>query len=314
MDESEDLYAKEWGKEKEKIASNVLNYKISYDGKTVIYVDKEQNLYLKKQDTEKEKIASNVTNALLSEDGNVICFEKDNSSLYVRNLCDENNCDNQKIFSEEIAQLSISYSGNRIIYLGEYNHNKLRGELYLYEYGKEAEKIASDVTNYYMIDDEDKLYYSNEEKNLYEYSIKESKKRKISTEIEAFHISKDRKIVYYKDQDSNLYAKYSGKDKEKIGNDVVKWGVSKNGVVYLSKDKDLYTGEYGREKEKIDCDVIIFVIGYYGNSFAYYNKNNELSLKINGENTQKIIYDLNKYIKVYFENTLLYEKKYSMMI
>ena len=58
-----DFYVKEKGKDKEKIDSNVMDYSIISDYKTVYYI-KENNLYKKELGKEKVKVASNVSSLI----------------------------------------------------------------------------------------------------------------------------------------------------------------------------------------------------------------------------------------------------------
>ena len=65
---------------KEKIASEVIDYKVSDDGKKIVYINSENSIYLKKNDKEKEKIASDVSSfEHLTGDFTTVYYTKDDS-------------------------------------------------------------------------------------------------------------------------------------------------------------------------------------------------------------------------------------------
>ena len=97
---------------KEKVASNITNWKVSDDGKTIIYTDEEYNFYRKESGEDKEKIASNISRiTFVSDDFKTIYYEKD-SSLYIK----EDGEDKVKIDSD-VYDVVIVYETGEIYYV-----------------------------------------------------------------------------------------------------------------------------------------------------------------------------------------------------
>ena len=112
---------------KDKIASNVLAFEVSDDGKKIGYYDNEDNLYLKYADKDKEKIASEISSLeYVSSDFKTVYYVKD-GSLY-KQVEGE---DKEKIASDVLDVLKVYDSG----------------EIYYVLTGESTEKSLADYVN-----------------------------------------------------------------------------------------------------------------------------------------------------------------------
>lgn len=299
--DDQDLYIKKWDEERQKVASETNGFNFNEDGSVILYKNDELSLYLKVNDTEKEKIASNIVGNRISPDGSAICYFNYDDDMYYRKI---DAVDHTKIATGNIVDVIFSEDGDMLAYLNDYDYEK--GELYLYN-GTENVKVASDVV-YYQVDREfSKIYYLNMEGNLNSYNVKSKEKEKISSDVADFTGMND-KVVLYTDLDENIYFSEIGKDREKIGVDIVYWESYDDFIVYQDEEDNLYLKKYGQEKELVSPDVEHFTMSYYGNEIAFVTKDDILKMRaIEGE-TITVVDDASKYYKVQLGNYFLYNK------
>ncbi|MCC0725271.1 YARHG domain-containing protein [Clostridioides sp. ZZV14-6045] len=292
------LYVKYEGKDKEKIANDVVLYRMSTDGKFIYYMNTDEELYLYKEDGNKEKISTDIQSFdIVNNKGDVIFINNDDN-LYLKST-DKN--DKVKISSDVSNLWGVKSNDEEIMYISEYNYKDLKGELYLYK-NNVSEKIASDIRSYKYRDN--KFYFINSDDELYEKEIGKEESNKIKSDINYVSFIKDG--IVFTNSDGDIYIKKNNKEDEKIGNDM-----KENSNVSIINDEELLyiksSGELFLDKDKIASDVI----GYSFNSenIAYSTKNKEIhfyNLKTKKDNIE--INNVGKYSEVYLGNKLIYSK------
>lgn len=140
----------------------------------------------------------------------------------------------------------------------------------------EATKIDSDVTIYSVTPSASVVTYikgAGEDRNLYQYSIKNDEKEKIASSVSDHYVSEDGSKILYMNVDGNLYFKSSGDEKEKIASDItsIVYHTEDFTTVYYIKDEALYKHPIGADREKIDSDISK-VIQVYESGEVYYLK------------------------------------------
>lgn len=292
------LYVKYDGKDKEKIANDVVLYRMSTDGKFIYYMNTDEELYLYKEDGNKEKISTDIQSFdIVNNKGDVIFINNDDN-LYLKST-DKN--DKVKISSDVSNLWGVKSNDEEIMYISEYNYKDLKGELYLYK-NNVSEKIASDIRSYKYRDN--KFYFINSDDELYEKEIGKEESNKIKADINYVSFIKDG--IVFTNSDGEIYIKKNNKEDEKIGNDMKE----NSNVSIINDEKLLYiksSGELFLDKDKIASDVV----GYSFNSenIAYSTKNKEIhfyNLKTRKDNIE--INNVGKYSEVYLGNKLIYSK------
>lgn len=144
----------------------------------------------------------------------------------------------------------------------------------------EAVKIDSGIGSY-TVNTSATLVTYDKEGNLYQYNIKKDSKDKIASDVTDFYVSDNGKKIFYKNSEGNLYLKNDGKEKEKIASDIsyIKYVSEDFNTIYYTKDNTLYKKVNGKDKEKIASDVSS-VINIYDSGEIYYlkDKDEEISL------------------------------------
>jgi len=135
---------------------------------------------------------------------------------------------------------------------------------------KEAVKISGEVESYQLNEKSNIVTYKKND-NLYQYDMKESEK--VANDVTSYYVSDDGKMMVYLDDEDRAYFKKAGKDKEKIDSDVeyIEHVTEDRQTVYYIKDDNLYMKSYGKDKEKIASDVYN-VIKVYESGEMYYLK------------------------------------------
>lgn len=131
---------------KTKIASEVKEFYVTDDAKSIIYVNTDSNLYIYRDGKETEKLVGDITEIVhISEDFSVLYYTKD-EALY-RHIVGEKK---EKIDSGEIKNINVFDS---LIYYFKDD------ALYKYVQGETSERIDSDVSNIIEIYDSGEVYY-----------------------------------------------------------------------------------------------------------------------------------------------------------
>lgn len=180
---------------------------------------------------------------MLSKNGKKIFYiEDDDSTLYYRSATNAKK-DPVKIASG-VASFQINEKANRVTY-------KKNGNLYQSNL-KESEKIASDVSEWYVSDNGKNVAWLDDEGTGYFAPVGKDK-IKIDSDMEFAHVSEDCKTAWYK-KDDNLYSKKMKKDKVKIASDV--YSVEKvydSGEIYFLKADETDDGDYYSRTEYELC-------------------------------------------------------------
>lgn len=286
-----ELYVKTNGNEKEKIASNVVEFSIIKSG-VISYLDSDKGLYLYKNNNEAEKISSNVVKYDINNNGKYAVYVSDNS-LYFKDI--EKDEKEKVVENYNQAAPFVLMSNDGILFLDEYNSEGKYGELYYKPLRKEKEKIASDVMKF--TGNTNAIFYVNNNNTSYYklYDKKESKKV-LDDVLDVFSNNQD---VFLYDKDKNLYNVSSDGEKNKLVQDVEKYKLCDNNIVSINKNNQLFFNE-----KKISEDVVNYSV--YHNDIAFINKNNEVYLSKKGEKADKVIEDAKIYSKILFNNEELF--------
>lgn len=161
-----------------------------------------------------------------------MCYLTLDKTLYMR---DFTNGDNIKLTSGDIYyDVRITSEGELITYLNEFNYEKYKGELYYIKNNRELKKVASDVTEYQVFDNGEKIYYLNEDSNLMAYDILKDEKRNLSTGVSSFFVSTDGDKILFKTSENSTYLISSKEEKLKLGDDLIKVDFIENSI-FVSK-------------------------------------------------------------------------------
>lgn len=171
-----------------------------------------------------------------SEDGNRIFFpdrfENLNGgvTLYYRDL-NKKDKDAEKIDSD-VTLYAINKKGTQVVYLKGKDNT-----LYLHDLA-EKEKIASNVLNFHVTDDLKKIGYVNDEGGCYLWTADKDAEKLASDVSNIVHFSEDLSVFYYM-KDGSLYKQPTdGGDKLKIASDVKNvLAVYDSGEVYYTKEE-----------------------------------------------------------------------------
>lgn len=126
--------------------------------------------------------------------------------------------------------------------------------LYSYNFGKDKEKLDSDVSEIYAVTDTRILY--SKDGDLYVRSLKAKKddRVKVASDFTSARLSKDGKNVIYIDEDSNLQIySISKKSANKVASDVVTYSCDTKSCtnMYYRDDDDNYYYYNGKEGKKV---------------------------------------------------------------
>lgn len=337
-----DLYKVKIEKEREKISSNVayLDYALSYDGSVIAFRSNTLDLYIKKDtENEKEKIASSVVSFIMSGKGNAVIYQKDTDGLYYYQSADskEDSSDSEKVYTGKAGLMQISFNGDTFCYLADYykNEENSKGELYLVKPGVEPIKISSDILQYTLSPDGEKIYYNNEDNALYAFEVPEMKKstekniarfmeamktqekQKLGDDITSYITTKDGDTIAWANTDFDLYCFESGNEKQKLAPNIETFSISQNSVIFLNKDKELQSISKAdvkvpfdaSTKEKIATDVMGYSTSPYCKYVTYVTTSGELYHLTSGSQPVMLSDKINDFDFTYFMNAELYEKK-----
>lgn len=235
-----------------------------------------------------------------------MCYLTLDKTLYMR---DFTNGDNIKLTSGDIYyDVRITSEGELITYLNEFNYEKYKGELYYIKNNRELKKVASDVTEYQVFDNGEKIYYLNEDSNLMAYDILKDEKRNLSTGVSSFFVSTDGDKILFKTSENSTYLISSKEEKLKLGDDLIKVDFIENSIMYLTESNELFTYEIGSEKQIISANVKNYCISDLNNSLAYYTDDYKLFFKPINKDAININDSLREFNTVVYSGELVFEK------
>lgn len=314
-----DLYVIATGKEKEKVASNVSRgeYVVSVKGDLIVYVNRDQELYVRRLEMpESEKITAEVIDYKVSDNGNTLVYYKNDRSIGYRQLNDKGNAsvtNNGSIF------FNVSSNGKTIAFLTEYNASSNKGELYYAFLGGERQKIASDVSLFHLSEDGQTVIYKNNELSLYVAQLPTAKqqgeirKEKLASDVLGYIPSASGATVLYWTKDQTSYVKQQGKDRVKVvDGDVKRYDLYRDQALLIDQDNNLNIVDLaGKEPviQKIASDVEYVQHDGRMERIMYAIAQGNIYTKLKDAEPAILIENANKYQEVWYDNELLYEKK-----
>lgn len=283
-----DVYIKSDGKEKNKLASNIINpidvYHYSKNGNIVYLNDKKNNLLKFNVQGENEIVANHITNNSysISDENKTIIYIDNNNSLYIK----EDEGDKNKIASN-IIDYKVSKDKKTIYYIDNLNN------LYLYNSGNN-ELLSSNVHNFEISENgEYVVFLKNQDYGIYIKNKKNTESIPIYYSqdlIENLKVNNDGEVMFldqnYYDEDNSrskgeLYL-YNGNKISKIASDVNIYIKKDNVFYFLDADGTLYEKSLKNKKSsQILSDVQDFEIIENGilcidkNGILYYKEYNK---------------------------------------
>jgi hypothetical protein len=155
------------------------------------------------------------------------------------------------------------------------------GDLYLKTDGSEREKISSNVVDgqFEYNNDQDKVFFKNNENELYEYG-KDKEKIKLAEDVLNFNSNYNENIVTFQNEDSDLYIIQGQGDDEKIASNVLQYDVIGGNIYFIDDDHDLSMFQIKDNQEtEIATDVTYFTDLNGEDEIAYLNDDSELYVK-----------------------------------
>ncbi|CAM3830495.1 TcaA NTF2-like domain-containing protein [Mesobacillus thioparans] len=328
VNSDQELYEYTLGKEKSKVAEDVITFRGDYEEEIVTYITSDDDLYLIQGESDREKIASNVYQYDIMGDYLYYIDEDADFSLYnlkdkqekqldsdvssFTNLngkdevayLDEDGAlffyqlgaeDSIKITGNEVAYSPIKKIGDELVYLSIEDGDS---DLYVSEIkqGGETEKIASDVMNFKY--EKGYFYYVNNDGNLYKKKAGDESSTKLASNVLNFKMKKG--TIFYITEDSDLYKLNGEKAPEKLNSSVISYETSSDGkVVYDTEDHQLYI-----DQKKLTSDFNGYSF-FYGN-LAFVTKDDKLFLMKDLKEKQLIMDDLDSYSNAEYQNERLY--------
>lgn len=263
LDEDSNLYSYDYGKEKERLDTDVSTI-YDYTDRQIVY-KKDDTIYVRSLNAKKDdraKISDDYKKGLaFSEDGKKILYINGNSELISYNVSKK---ENSKIAGDVSNYYCDLKSCDKLYYVVADGENTL----YYYD-GKDSSKIVSDIYTVYDIDvEEQKVIYGKLDDGEYTLFYQNGTKDAAIIEdgldgVSSVRIYNGKDIYYINGDDELRYAKASGakvSETKTIAEDVTSSLSSKlNGYAFVAdvdsnNNGTLYFASNGKAKE-IDKDV-----------------------------------------------------------
>ncbi|MDD4781864.1 MAG: hypothetical protein PHT02_14845, partial [Tissierellia bacterium] len=218
--------------DKIKISNDVDIFYLSPKGNIIIYRRIGRGHYIRDLRNENEEVYKLSNNDVLScqvdlNEENIFLLKynsKSNELCYV-----DENFEIQTV-ADEINRFYLDSNGKFVVYLNDDDN------LFYYDIAKkESEKIGTDI-NYFQLDKNgNTVVYSNNDKGLYSY-VNGKEPVKIADDVLNYNISNEN--IFYFTYDNVLFYKQTDKESEKISDDVKNYCISSNGkdVAYIKED------------------------------------------------------------------------------
>lgn len=190
--------------------------------------------------------------------------------------------------SAEKEQVSETASTSFLLYKEQYQDDEegLRsGDLYIQKYGqKEPEKLASDVMDegYIYNLEKDYVIYTSRDQELFRVSSGKEKE-KLADDVSAFEPIDKENVVFYQDHDANLYLvdlNDSEPEVEKIGSEISQYQLKNQSVYYVDSNQDFKVYDLKTQEEKDIADDIQ-TFKFKGDEIFYTNEDGMLFYKEN---------------------------------
>lgn len=335
---SAELYVKPLAGEKIKITSDIdsdwyaSKYALNYDSSSIYYLNSEGVFYRKSDGEDKEKIASDVLQFTLNNTVTAYSYSNNQDVSYVKWA---NDIEPQKIATESIGSVALADNGYVGVFLGEYNFEKGKGELFIAMKGMTPYKIASDVKSIYFSPDGEYLYYLNEENELYSKQIPvvnektyeksqvfiddlgKSPKSKIGLDVDKFRVDASGENLLFIDKEKKLFYSANQAEKVRIATDIESFMIFQNQIFFLNKDKQLmYNHMLGdadnlsKGNQLLSDKVEMVKTSAYGKFIAFQGGDNPSILLSNDWGKPQVLLENAKdYDQVSFYGGIIYEKK-----
>ncbi|MBE6182749.1 TcaA NTF2-like domain-containing protein [Heyndrickxia ginsengihumi] len=281
--------------EEDKISSHVREYAIIDQSVYFIDDDGDFSMYNLKDHQETE-IASDVTYFTDLNGKDEIAYLNDDSALYFKKIGDDQSI---KITNEEVLPGSIQKIGDRLVYLNGEDEDST--DLYTAQI-KEAStpvKIASDAGAYKY--DNNYYYYVDTDGNLFRKKENEESATKLASDVKTFKIKKH--TVFYLNDDDELFKLVNTKEPQKIASSVVKYNpVSKKEVVYKTDDDNLFINN-----KKIASDIDQYK--YYFGNLAFATNDDKLYEMKDMDNKTIVDNDLHRFSTVSYQNNIIFKNE-----
>lgn len=147
---------------------------------------------------------------------------------------------------------------------------------------KDAVKIDSDISSYEVNSKGTVVTYLKDD-TLYQYTISKDTKEKVASNVSTYYLTDDAKTILYITDDQDIYLLAAGKDKEKMGTGSIQYMSDDFKTIVYLDDETLCSKTAGKDKVKIAKDVASAMVydtnsmylTFYdyddGYSFSYYN-------------------------------------------
>ena len=355
FEKNDDLYLYDAKKKDQttKLVSDVGDFGFTEDDKFVIATDEEGNLYTYNFGKDKEKIDSDVEE-ILGVSTSKILYEKD-GDLFVRSLKAKKDDRLKVASSDEYSRPSLSEDGKSVVYINDDDElqiytiskksaKKVAEDVYSYRCdtksctnmyytdkdsivyyynGKDSKKIAEEVNPYAYDVDKQLIVYAEIDEDDYKQTLYFKKGTADAAKIEddldgikSVRIFNGKEIYYVTSDGEVKYSKINGNkvsSPKSLAEDVGSLYEYKSGFVFvgdLSKDGskgELYFAHGGKAK-KVDSDVNVYMIKVSNDgSKVYYMKDYKTTGDLyvtSGGKGKKI--DSDVYTYQYIKDKLIY--------
>lgn len=237
-----------------------------------------------------------------------VIYNNNDGDLYLMTTKVKNQDKAVKLSNGDSAY-SVTYANNTNRYV-LFRKNE---SLYLYDAKSKEQttKIVSDVEEYAFTDDDKYVVATDTDDNLYSYSFGKDKE-KLDSDVSTVYDVSTSKVLYSKDGELFIRSLNAKKDdKTKIASDFSSPTLSEDGkyVAYLDEDSDLYLYNIAKKKankvasevEGFKCDTKSCTNLYYGDeegTIYYYNGKDSKKIV---EEAQILAIDVDKQMLVYIE-------------
>lgn len=303
------LYYQQLGKERKKMAGNVLNGAFRYSpvNKTLIYVDKEKNLHLQLDDQGTQLVTTEVWPYFfeLAADGSAFTFFRDGESIdfYVQAVGQER----EKINSPLWAEQKLMADGSGVFYITD------DSQLYLKKLAGEKEKIASDVDFFHVSGNGQTVVYLNKE-GLYLRHLTQDDQRKLTDKaVVNSKISWDgQKTLFLADYNyvagkGELFAFKDNQASAWVASDITDFAMDEQGetVYYLNDDQILLKKNLTTDESKrIGNNVLHFIVNFPQKLVAYLDGENNLFVIKGQQDSEKVAEHVQSYS--FYGDTVVY--------
>jgi hypothetical protein len=273
-----DLYMISEGKEKEKIASRVLDGNFHYINSQdkALFINEENELYVYDQKKGKTKLAEDVVSVNGNYSEEIVTYQNADNDLYIINK------DNQEDkISSNVSQYQLIEK--EIYYLDD------DGDFAMYNVDdKQEAEIDSDVFSFTSLSDKQEVAYLDEDYSLYYKKENDERIKITSNEVAPNSITKiGSNLVYYNVEDESNELTISPIDEggtpKKIASDVRDYSFEDDYYFYINNDDNLYKKKADEDNStKLASDVLDFKLK--DGTVYYTDKDNKLfKLKDNKE-------------------------------